>query len=239
MHCRASAAREPRERITRRKLDSLAYARRRACAAVLQIERKRTHAYSSAGDGEEGRKETGISSPFRARLVHAYLLVKEDRYSERVGRESTRKDKRLTKGRRGRGAATTDCNDDDDEDEEEDDDDVMHYAERSPARVSICPGAVYCRLAPLRIRSRLNAVSNMYIRSTYKVVVKHAVKFPRRGEKFLVGMLYRSCRLRPAASRSRRNCKSSRVLRSLRHSLFPPARETNASHNPTILNTSL
>lgn len=29
------------------------------------------------------------------------------------------------------------------------------------------------------IRSRLNAVSNMYIHSTYKVVVKHAVKFLR------------------------------------------------------------
>lgn len=69
-----------------------------------------------------------------------------------------RKDKRLTKERE----TTTDCNDYDEED-----DDVMHYAGRSPARVSICPGAVYCRLLP-RICSRLNVVSNIYIKGVRK-----------------------------------------------------------------------
>lgn len=65
-------------------------------------------------------------------------------------------DKRLTKERQ----TTTDCNDDDEED-----DNVMHYAERSPARVSICPGAVQYRLTTSNTFKIKRRVSNTRVYS--------------------------------------------------------------------------
>jgi hypothetical protein len=89
MHCRASAACEPRERITRRKLDSLGDMRGAVPVHSKLNANVRTRILQRAR-GKEGRKEAGILSPFRAQVVYAYLLVKENYYLEQVG-ESTRR----------------------------------------------------------------------------------------------------------------------------------------------------
>lgn len=53
----------------------------------------------------------------------------------------------------------------------------MHYAEKSPARVSICPGDVYCGFTTSNTFKIKRRVSNTYINSLiYKVFIKHAAK---------------------------------------------------------------